>query len=113
MSYYNIYLPTQFDQSNFIYRLTDDSTVQIITNNNCVTNYTQTNCDCYDYYLNRGVSSSSYSCNRGQTTRILSRTDFNFDDTMAKYQATLYSWGNLILCIGVIWSICFYLMKSK
>ena len=113
MDYYNIYLPTQYDYSNFIYRLTDDNTIQIITNNNCVTGYNNTNCDCYDYYINRGVSSSSYSCSRNQTTRILSRSDFKFDDTMAKYQSTLYSWGNLILVIGVIWSICFFLMKSK
>ena len=49
-TYYNIYLPSSLDNNNYIYRLTDDSTVQIITNNNCVTNYTTTNCDCYDFY---------------------------------------------------------------
>ena len=111
-TYYNIYLPSSLDNNNYIYRLTDDSTVQIITNNNCVTNYNTTNCDCFDFYLNRGVKSSAYSCNRNQTTRILSRTDFGFNDTLANYQATLFSWSQLIVVIGIIltlpsWLIAF------
>lgn len=113
MNYYNINLPSNLDNNNYIYRISDDNTIQIITNNNCVTNYTQTNCDCYDYYLNRGVKSGVYTCNRNQTTRILQRSDIGFNDTMAKYQATLFSWGDLILIVGVIWLICYILMRSK
>lgn len=113
MNYYNIYLPDSLDHTNYIYRLSDDSTVQIITNSNCSTSYQTTYCDCYDYFINRGVTSGPYSCNRNQNTHILARSDFGFDDTMANYQAGLFSWGNLIFVVGVIWMICYFLMKSK
>ena len=64
MTYYNIYLPENLESNNYYYRLTDDSNVQIITNTNCVTQYTTTQCNCYDYSLNRGVLSDSYCMNK-------------------------------------------------
>lgn len=113
MTYYNIYLPENLESNNYYYRLTDDSNVQIITNTNCVTQYTTTQCNCYDYSLNRGVLSDVYSCNRNQSQKLINKSNIGFNDTMAKYQATLYSWGNIILIVGVIWMICYFLMHSR
>lgn len=113
MSYYNIYLPVSLESNNYYYRLTDDNIIQIITNTNCITQYTSTQCNCYDYSLNRGVLSEVYTCNRNQTSKLISKSDIGFNDTMAKYQATLFSWGDLILIVGVIWMICYFLMHSR
>lgn len=113
MRYYNIYLPENLESNNYYYRLTDDSNVQIITNTNCYSSYNTTQCNCYDYSLKRGVLSEVYSCNRSQTQKIIKMSDIGFNDTMAKYQATLFSWGDLILIIGVIWAICYFLMRSR
>ena len=113
MNYKNIYLPVALDQQNYYYRLSDDNTIQIITQTNCTTNYQTTYCNCYDYSLTRGVLSDVYSCQRNQSTKLISKTNIGFNDTMAKYQATLFSWGDLILIVGVIWMICYFLMHSR
>lgn len=57
------YLPTEYINSNYKYRLNSDY-FTIITNNNCYTQYSSTYCDCFNIYPKLDyIVSEPTSCN--------------------------------------------------
>lgn len=57
------YMPSDLLNSNYHYYISNDY-YQVITNNNCYTNYNTTYCDCFNVYFdNDYLVSNSYSCN--------------------------------------------------
>ena len=61
------YLPTQYINNNYKYRLNGDY-YTIITDQNCYTQYSTTYCDCYNIYPKLDyIVSESTSCNYNVT----------------------------------------------
>lgn len=56
-----IYIPQELNNYNYRYFLNNNN-IQILTNNNCYTNYNTTYCDCYLYSQELNISTNSYSC---------------------------------------------------
>lgn len=70
------YLPTEYINSNFKYRLNNDY-ITIITNNNCYTQYSSTYCDCYNIFpkLDYMVSEKT-SCNSTNISNYVDSSHF-------------------------------------
>lgn len=73
------YMPNEYINSNYKYKLNNDY-YTIITNNNCYTQYNSTYCDCYSVYpkLDYLVSEVS-SCNATNVTSYVDSSHFTND----------------------------------
>lgn len=66
------YLPTEYINSNFKYRLQGDY-YTIITNHNCYTQYSTTYCDCYNIYPKLDyIISETMTCNNNPSSYVTS-----------------------------------------
>lgn len=63
-----IYIPTNYINNRYIYRLNGDNIV-IYTNNNCRTQYNTTYCDCYTYNYENNIMSEVYECSNSSNTQ--------------------------------------------
>lgn len=64
------YVPSQFKNSSFRYSVSSDY-IEIHTNNNCYTQYSNTYCDCYRIYPKLDyIYTYPYSCNYNITSNI-------------------------------------------
>lgn len=69
-NYNKIYIPSDYINSNYQYRISNDY-ILIVTNNNCYSQYSSTYCDCYYYDKDNNLISNSYTCNQNSSSSIL------------------------------------------
>lgn len=113
-SYDKIYIPTQYINNNWSYRLNGDF-ITIITNNNCQTQYTSTYCNCYYYNYKNNIISDVYSCNinnNNPSIPFVSITDdVNFSISIREKFIQDKSLFILMFVIGILFAI--FLTKER
>ena len=104
-----IYIPTNYINQNYNYRINGDNIV-IYTNNNCRTQYNTTYCDCYTYNYENNIVSEVYECsnssnNQQQIAFSKITDDMNYSSKIREdyyQQSSIYA-GMFI--IGIIFAI--------
>lgn len=112
-----IYIPTQYINNNYSYRISGDNIV-IITNNQCYQSYNQTYCDCYTYIPKENLMSEVYSCNiANNNTQIINVTKITDDPNYSNKIRTDYIQENFIyigiFIIGIIFAILLTKERSR
>ena len=109
-----IYIPTQYKNQNYTYKINGDY-ITIITNNNCQTNYNTTYCTCYYYNYKNNLMSDSYSCSTNNNNPSISYSLISNDINDSIYIRNRYiedkSIMFFIIGIGIIFAIL--LMKGR
>lgn len=103
-----IYIPSNYINSNYSYRF-NNNFIDIITNNNCYTNYNTTYCDCYRYEYKNNVISNVYTCSTNNSNASI---DFTYITSDINYSSAIrekFIQDKLILIgifiIGIIFAI--------
>lgn len=103
-----IYIPSDKINSNYSYRFNGDF-IDIITNQNCYSQYSTTYCDCYRYNYKENVMSQTYTCSTNSNNPIINyqliTSDINYSSAIReKYiQDKMIYIG--IFIIGIIFAI--------
>lgn len=95
-----LYVPSQFNNSNFRYSL-NDYYITVRTNQNCYTQYSTTYCDCYNIYPEQDYSYTyAYACNYNSSYNI----DYSLisSDWVNRVDST-----NVFIISGLIFTLIF------
>lgn len=103
-----IYIPSDKINSNYSYRFNGDY-IDIITNQNCYTNYNTTYCDCYRYNYKENIMSQTYSCSTNNNNPIINyqliTSDINYSSAIREKYTQDKIIGIGIFIIGIIFAI--------
>lgn len=107
-----IYIPSQYNNSSYRYRLNDEY-VSIMTNNNCYTQYSTTYCDCYNYYYKLNVVTESYQCSLNTSTNLLNYSSITSDINYSESIQNDYMHDKFILFGIIIIALLFFISLKK
>ena len=84
-----IYIPNDYINESYSYYFNGDY-INIITNNDCYTQYNSTYCSCYQYNRENNVVSESYSCNISSNLPKISNESITNDINYSNSLKTAY-----------------------
>lgn len=109
-----IYIPTNYKNQNYTYKINGDY-ITIITNNNCYQNYNTTYCDTYYYNYKLNLISQVYSSSTNNNNPTISyekiTDDINYSDHIRNIFIQDKGIVLLMLIIGIIFAI--FLTKER
>ena len=101
-----LYIPTDYLNTNYSYHI-NGNYIDIITNNNCFTQYNSTYCDCYKLSTLNDVVSDSYSCNISTNNPKISYDSLSSDIIYSDNIRTTYYSNTLIYLVMFILALVF------
>lgn len=107
-----IYVPELYNKNTYYYYFSGDN-IQIITNNNCYTQYSTIYCDCYMYNLDYNTISNSVSCSRSSSGYQINYNYITSDINFSNRATTQFFYSKGILLLIVILAILFATMLLK
>lgn len=105
-NYNKIYIPNNYNNQNYSYRINGDN-ILIITNNNCYTNYNTTYCDCNTYNYKNNVVSETYACNTNNNNPTIAYTSITSDINYSEHIRNIFIQDKGILLIIIIVGLLF------
>ena len=107
-----IYIPNDKINQNYSYRFNGDY-IDIITNNNCYTNYNQTYCDCYRYNYKNNVMSNTYQCSTSSNNPSINFQLISNDINYSEIIRERFIQDKGILIAMVILGLIFAILLTK
>lgn len=104
--YNKIYIPSDFLNQNWQYRLNGDY-VTVITNSNCYTQYSSTYCDCYLYNFKENLISNAYTCNTNNSNASIPYNSLTNDINYSEHIRNIFIQDKSILLLIIILGILF------
>lgn len=109
-----IYIPKQYNNANYKYIL-DGENINIITNNNCYTNYNNTYCDTYKYNMRTNIITQPYSSNNNVSNNIIKyeyiTSDINNNTYIKDRYMDYISISLLMIVVGIL--LATFLTKER
>jgi hypothetical protein len=111
-NYNKIYIPSELNNSNYQYKISDDHII-VITNRNCYTQYNSTYCDCYYYNYKNNLTSSTYTCNTNNSSTSLNYSSISSDINDSVYLSNRFYQDKSILLFVIILALIFARFLTK
>lgn len=99
-----IYIPKEAYNENYKYYF-NGNYIDVITNQNCYTQYNSTYCDCKKYEYKENILSESYSCNSSGNNARIGFEKITTEIQNNKSERTLYNQETQIYLIMIILGI--------
>lgn len=107
-----IYIPENFKNSGFTYKINGDF-ITIITNQNCQVNYNTTYCNCYYYNYKNNLMSDVYTCSTNNNNPTILYTSITSDVNDSKYIRDIFIQDKGITLCMIILGILIAVFLTK
>lgn len=107
-----MYIPDDYINTSFNYYFNGDY-INIITPNDCYTNYNSTYCTCYMYNRDHNVVSEAYSCNTNTSLPKISMDSITSDINYSKSIKNDYYSSTIIYLLMFILALVFARMLTR
>ncbi len=107
-----LYIPDDYLNSSYNYYFNGDY-INIITPNDCTTNYNSTYCTCYMYNRDHNVVSESYSCNTNTSLPKISFDSLSNDINYSNNIKEMYFSNTIIYLLMFVVALLFTKLLTR
>ena len=109
-----IYIPADYLNTDFSYRLSSDNILTIVTNLNCRTSYNSTYCTCYRYDYDDNLISNAYECSTSTNYDYsLDSSYLTSDISYSPHISNIYFRDKLIYLCMLVLGLLFAMFLTK